>query len=84
VNSPDPAATHAPDSEIRDVLLKVLEVELWTPRERLAVAVENGRVEFEGVIDDERQRTALRVAAENTDGVRGVSDHLELRDGALA
>ena len=84
VNSPGPAAAQAPDSEIREVLFKVLEVELWAPRERLAVAVENGRVQFEGVICDERQRTALRVAAENTRGVREVSDHLELagRGGA--
>jgi len=81
VNSPAPAAAQAPDNEIREVLLNVLEAELWAPRERLAVAVENGRVEFQGVIYDERQRTALRVAAENTNGVREVSDHLELRQG---
>lgn len=79
VNSAEPSGSHAPDSEIRDVLLKVLETELWAPRETLVVGVEDGRVEFEGVICDERQRTALRVAAENTDGVRAVSDHLELR-----
>jgi CBS domain-containing protein len=81
-NSPQPAAAQAPDSEIRHVLLSVLEAELWAPRGRFTIAVANGRVEFEGVICDERQRTALRVAAENTDGVCEVSDHLELRPGA--
>jgi CBS domain-containing protein len=80
VNSPEPAGSHAPDNEIRDVLLNVLASELWAPREAFVVAVENGRVEFEGVICDERQRTALRVAAENTDGVREVSDHLRLQE----
>src|SRR5215469_4321266 len=47
VNSPEPAGSQPPDGEIREVLLKVLETELWAPREGLAVAVENGRVEFE-------------------------------------
>ena len=84
VNSPKPAGSRALDSEIRRVLLKVLDSELWAPRETLVVAVENGRVKFEGVICDERQRTALRVAAENTSGVREVSDHLELRQEVAA
>jgi len=84
VSSSDPATAETPDNEIRQGLLKVLEAELWAPREGLAVAVETGRVQFEGIICDERQRTALRVAAENTSGVREVSDHLELEAAALA
>jgi hypothetical protein len=38
--------------------------------------VKEGAVEFSGVVRDERQRQALRVAAENVPGVKAVADHL--------
>ena len=38
--------------------------------------VHDGVVELWGVIIDERQREALKVAAENTAGVKAVKDHL--------
>jgi hypothetical protein len=40
------------------------------------VVVRGGVVELWGVILDERQREALRVAAENISGVKSVKDHL--------
>jgi osmotically-inducible protein OsmY len=40
------------------------------------VVVNNGIVELWGAIVDERQRAALKVAAENIPGVKGVKDHL--------
>jgi osmotically-inducible protein OsmY len=40
------------------------------------VIVRNGNLELSGVIFDERQRQALKVAAENVPGVKTVHDHL--------
>ena len=40
------------------------------------VVVRDGVVELWGVIVDERQREALKVAAENIPGVKAVNDHL--------
>ena len=38
--------------------------------------VRNGNVELSGIIIDERERQALKVAAENVPGVKAVHDHL--------
>ena len=40
------------------------------------VVVRDGIVELWGVVIDERQREALKVAAENIPGVRAVKDHM--------
>jgi osmotically-inducible protein OsmY len=40
------------------------------------VTVRNGVVQLSGVITDERQRQALRVAAENVPGVKNVEDDI--------
>ena len=45
-------------------------------RRRVNVVVHDGVVELWGVIIDERQRQALKVAAENIPGVKAVKDHL--------
>jgi osmotically-inducible protein OsmY len=42
----------------------------------LKATVADGTVELEGVLDDDRQRWALVVAAENVPGVKGVVDKL--------
>lgn len=64
------------DAELRRRLLASLAEQGWAPRASFDVKVEDGIVELLGVVTDERQRTALRVLAENTAGVRGVVDHL--------
>ena len=48
----------------------------WAPAAMVNVVVRDGVVEFWGVIIDERQREALKVAAENIPGVSAVKDHL--------
>ena len=48
----------------------------WAPRTLTNVIVRAGIVELWGTIFDEREREALRVAAENVPGVRQVKDHL--------
>ena len=47
----------------------------WAPSATIDVVVRDGIVELWGVIIDDRQRAALKVAAENIPGVRGVEDH---------
>ena len=64
------------DGEIRERILGELAKAAWMPRDGIAVTVENGVVDLNGVILDEKEREALRVAAENVPGVRAVEDHL--------
>jgi CBS domain-containing protein len=69
-----PAATG--DAAIRDQLLTEMQKEKWAPAASANVVVHDGVVELWGVIIDERQREALKVAAENIPGVKAVKDHL--------
>jgi osmotically-inducible protein OsmY len=48
----------------------------WAPTAMTNVVVHDGVVEFWGAILDERQRDALKVAAENIPGVKAVKDHM--------
>jgi CBS domain-containing protein len=64
----------ADDTEIRKRLIDELKKLPWTPA--VSVAVKDGTVKLSGVLTDERQRAALRVAAENIPGVKGVVDDL--------
>jgi CBS domain-containing protein len=64
------------DAAIRDQLLAELQKEQWAPAATTNVVVRDGVVELWGMIVDERQRAALKVAAENIPGVRAVKDHL--------
>jgi len=64
------------DEEIRERILVELAKAAWVPRDGVAITVENGVVDLNGVILDEKERAALRVVAENVPGVRAVEDHL--------
>jgi len=64
------------DSAIRDRLLDEMKKQQWAPAATTNIVVHNGTVELWGVIFDERQRAALKVAAENIPGVKAVKDHL--------
>ena len=69
-------APPASDEEIREHILAELAKTAWVPRDGLAITVANGIVDLNGVILEEKERDALRVAAENARGVKGVQDHL--------
>ncbi len=69
-----PTATD--DATIRERLLAEMKREQWAPAAMTNVVVRDGVVELWGVIIDERQRDALKVAAENIPGVKVVKDHL--------
>jgi CBS domain-containing protein len=64
------------DAEIRERILAELAKVSWVPRDGVGITVENGVVDLNGVILDDQEREALRVAAENVPGVRAVEDHL--------
>jgi len=72
----EPPAGAASDEEIRERILAELARAAWVPRDGIAITVENGVVDLNGVILEEKERVALRVAAENVPGVRAVQDHL--------
>lgn len=66
------------DEAIRGRISAELDCQAWVPHRSVSFTVENGVVELHGLIHDERQRIALRVAVENAPGVKGVHDHLRL------
>ena len=66
----------ASDAAIRDQMMKIMQDQTWAPTAMVDVQVHDGVVELWGTIVDERQRDALKVAAENIAGVKGVKDHL--------
>jgi CBS domain-containing protein len=74
-------APHVPqtargDAEIRRRILAEFDKHLGVFPGCLDVVVDHGSVDLRGVIGDERQRVALRVATENIEGVTKVVDHL--------
>jgi CBS domain-containing protein len=66
----------AGDSAIRLKLIDEMEKQPWAPLSVTDVDVRNGVVKLSGVVLDDRQRAALRVAAENIPGVKKVEDHM--------
>jgi CBS domain-containing protein len=66
--------TSVGDADIRRRLIEELDKLAWAPA--ISVAVKDGVVQLTGAITDERQRPALRVAAENVPGVKAVVDNL--------
>jgi CBS domain-containing protein len=64
------------DASIRNHLLAELDKQRWAPVALVDVIVRDGVVHLWGTLTDERQRQGIRVAAENTPGVKGVEDHL--------
>jgi CBS domain-containing protein len=64
------------DAAIREQVLAAFKDQPWAPVTAIDVTVRNGVVRLSGVITDERQRQALRVAAENIPGVKEVEDNV--------
>jgi osmotically-inducible protein OsmY len=73
---PKPTTTATSDAAIREQLVAEFDRQPWAPTSSVEVTVKNGVVDLRGVIRDERQRAALRIAAENTPGVKQVHDRL--------
>ncbi|HEY2134835.1 MAG TPA: CBS domain-containing protein [Xanthobacteraceae bacterium] len=64
------------DAGIRESLLAELKKQPWAPVGLLDIVVQDGVVKLSGALTDERERQAIRVAAENIPGVKKVEDHL--------
>lgn len=69
-------AAPSSDKEIRDAILAALRAQNWAPAGLIGIDVDHGEVSLNGAILDERERSAIRVLAENTPGVSKVHDHL--------
>ncbi len=73
---PQAPKTAPRDAEIRRRILAEFDKNPWALRGCLDASVQHGVVELRGVVGDERQRQALKIAAENVDGVTKIVDHL--------
>lgn len=63
------------DDTLRKEILNAIESQPWSPMGLNAV-VRDGIVDLSGVITDDRQRSAVVVAAKNVPGVKAVHDHM--------
>ncbi len=68
--------SNAKDREIEAAIINELAAQSWGRGGSIRVKVVDGIAELSGGILDERERLAAKVAAENTPGVRAVSDQL--------
>jgi len=64
------------DASIRDRIMAELTRQSWVPLRSITISVNQGAVAIDGVVFDERQRQAIRVAAENAAGVNSVDNRL--------
>jgi CBS domain-containing protein len=65
-----------PDARIRENLIAELKKQSWSHVHKLNVTVINGVVDLWGFTQSEKERQAIRVAAESIPGVTAVNDHL--------
>jgi CBS domain-containing protein len=66
----------ADDNAIRLKLIDEMKKQPWAPLAVTDIEVHSGVVKLSGVVLDDRQRGALRVAAENIPGVKKVEDNI--------
>ena len=64
------------DTAIRDSILRELKAQSWTSLWTKNIVVTDGIVHLWGLVRSEEERRAIRVAAENAPGAKGVRDHL--------
>ncbi len=64
------------DADLKEAILGAIAAEKWAPQGSIHVAVREGHVTLAGTILDDRERDAIRVCAENSPGVRAVTDEL--------
>ncbi|NWN84211.1 MAG: CBS domain-containing protein [Halomonas sp.] len=64
------------DREIREAIRKEIDVNTGVPVDRINIIVSEGRVELWGLVENDKQSMAVRVAAENTAGVKDVKNNL--------
>lgn len=73
---PESGDSRPGDTEIRQRIIAEIAKRPWSPGSLINVVVRDGVAELWGTIFDERERLALKVAAENVPGVKAVKDHI--------
>ena len=74
-----PATSSSPsDQAIREELLRTLESNGWIRPNEVTVIVTDGVIHMWGAVESDEIRQAVRVAAENVPGARGVESHIGL------
>jgi CBS domain-containing protein len=66
------------DAAIRESVLRELGAQTWTSLLTKNIVVADGIVHLWGFVRSEDERRAIKVAAENAPGVKGVRDHLSI------
>jgi CBS domain-containing protein len=80
VAAPAPtAAATVDDATLRARLLATLDRQPWHATLQANIVVSGGIVHLWGLVPTEQQREALRVLAENIEGVRAIEDHLRVQ-----
>lgn len=72
------------DEALRTAVIDELNRQDHGARARVSVVVTDGVVYLEGLVYDPRERTAMRVAAENVPGVKEVRDNIQFLDASMA
>ncbi len=72
----DAAPLDTSDTAVRTAILDALDHQSWAPMTTLNVTATAGVVDIWGTITSESERSAIRVIAENTPGVKQVHDHM--------
>ena len=67
------------DMTVREAVLERLKAAPWSRPSLINVIVQDGTVELWGIVESPTQKKAVRVAAEETPGVRAVNDNLIVR-----
>ena len=75
------ATTSVEDETIRKQILEEIGAGDWAPTSRVSVIVVYGMVQIWGVVDSYEQGGALRVAAVNVPGVKGVELNVSIMPG---
>ena len=67
------------DMKVREAVLERLKAAPWSRPSLINVIVQDGMVELWGIVESSTQKKVVRVAAEETPGVRAVNDNLIVR-----
>jgi CBS domain-containing protein len=65
------------DRAIREQLLKSLAAQSWANLGLKNIIVQDGVIHLWGFVENEEERRALRIAAQNVPGAKSVEDHLQ-------
>ncbi len=76
---PHTGGTQPSDSDLRDIIIDRLSAQSWSHPALVNPIVTDGVVDLWGMALSPSERNAVRVLVEETPGVRGVNDHLSVR-----